>query len=49
MAIEDYNQSIELGFADFSDVYLNLGKSYERLGNISLAEQNYQRAVDLSP
>jgi tetratricopeptide (TPR) repeat protein len=49
MAIEDYNHSIELGFADFPDVYLNLGKSYERLGNITQAQQNYQRAVDLSP
>lgn len=49
MAIEDYNQSIEIGYADFADVYLNLGKSYERMGNINLAERNYQRAIDLSP
>jgi tetratricopeptide (TPR) repeat protein len=49
MANEDYNQSIELGYADFADVYLNLGKSYERMGNITLAQQNYQQAIDLSP
>ena len=48
MAIEDYSQSIELGYVDFADVYLNLGKSYERLGNINLAERNYRQAMELS-
>jgi len=49
MAIEDYSRSLELGFADFADVYLNLGKSYERIGNIDLAERNYRQAAELSP
>ena len=49
MAIEDYTQSLEMGFTGISDVYLNLGKSYERLGNVNQAERSYRQALELSP
>ncbi|MCP5146280.1 MAG: tetratricopeptide repeat protein [Gammaproteobacteria bacterium] len=49
-AIEDYTTALEKMSSDNLHVaYLNRGMAYERIGDAALAEQDYRRALELSP
>ena len=48
-AVEDFKKAIRLGLTDDPTLYINLGQAYFKLDLYDLAEQNFQKALDLDP
>jgi len=48
-AIKLYDQSLNRGLKDISAIYFNKGLVYERLNDIKLAVNFYQKAIEIKP
>lgn len=48
-AVKDYTKALDLKISRDYIAHLNLGMAYEKLGRVTDAEANYQRALELQP
>ena len=48
-AISEYDQALDLGLSKEHVAYFNRAMAHEHLGDLASAEQDYLRAIDLSP
>ncbi|NPA31677.1 MAG: tetratricopeptide repeat protein [Chloroflexi bacterium] len=48
-AVEDFNKALQFGLADEASVYINRGLAYFQMDIYDLAEQDFQKALELNP
>jgi len=48
-AVEDFNKALQFGLADEASVYINRGLAYFQMDIHDLAEQDFQKALELDP
>ncbi len=48
-AVEDFNKALQFGLADEASVFINRGLAYFQMDIYDLAEQDFQKALELDP
>ncbi len=48
-AVEDFNKALQFGLADEASVFVNRGLAYFQMDIYDLAEQDFQKALELDP